>query len=56
MCGAALASLDLVVREAPPWLGTFRQRLALRAEAAPDLVSRALHQDDQGKELVDALD
>jgi hypothetical protein len=31
---AALTRLDLIVRDAPPWAGALRQRLALRAAAA----------------------
>ncbi len=34
LAGAALARLDLRVREDPPWAGAFRHRLALRAAAA----------------------
>ena len=34
LAGAALARLDAVVRENPPWAGVWRQRLALRAAAA----------------------
>jgi hypothetical protein len=34
LAGAALARLDLCLRENPPWAGAFRQRLALRAAAA----------------------
>jgi hypothetical protein len=32
--GAALAGLDSIVRENPPWCGAWRQRLALGAAAA----------------------
>ena len=34
LAGAALARLDAIVRENPPWAGAWRQRLALRAAAA----------------------
>ncbi len=34
LAGAALARLDAIVRENPPWAGVFRQRLALSAAAA----------------------
>lgn len=34
LAGAALARLDVWVRENPPWAGAFRQRLALRAATA----------------------
>ena len=34
LAGAALAHLDAIVRENPPWAGVFRQRLALSAAAA----------------------
>ena len=34
LAGAALARLDAVVRENPPWAGVWRQRLALSAAAA----------------------
>ena len=34
LAGAALARLDAVVRENPPWAGVFRRRLALSAAAA----------------------
>ena len=34
LAGAALARLDAVVRENPPWAGVFRQRRALSAAAA----------------------
>lgn len=34
LAGAALARLDLLVRENPPWAGAWRQRLALSAAAA----------------------
>jgi Protein of unknown function (DUF1403) len=46
LVGAALARLDLIVRENPPWAGVFRQRLALRAAAAS--VSRAGRAEDEG--------
>ena len=34
LAGAALARLDAVVHENPPWAGVWRQRLALQAAAA----------------------
>ena len=34
LAGAALARLDAIVRENPPWAGVFRRRLALSAAAA----------------------
>jgi hypothetical protein len=34
LAGAALNSLDNLVRAAPPWIGAWRQRLALKASAA----------------------
>ena len=34
LAGAALARLDVLVRENPPWAGAWRQRLALAAAAA----------------------
>jgi hypothetical protein len=34
LAGAALARLDAIVRENPPWAGVFRQRMALSAAAA----------------------
>ena len=34
LAGAALARLDAIVRENPPWAGAWRRRLALRAAAA----------------------
>ena len=34
LAGAALACLDAIVRENPPWAGVFRRRLALGAAAA----------------------
>ena len=34
LAGAALARLDAIVRENPPWAGVFRRRLALTAAAA----------------------
>ena len=42
--GAALARLDIIVRENPLWFGVFRQRLALRAAAAS--VARAGRSED----------
>jgi len=44
--GAALARLDAIVREYPPWAGAFRQRLALRAAAA--CVARSGRAEDEG--------
>ena len=42
LAGAALARLDAVVRQNPPWAGVFRRRLALSAAAASVLrVGRA---------------
>src|SRR5271166_6213536 len=34
LAGAALARLDAIVRQNPPWAGVFRRRLALSAAAA----------------------
>jgi len=34
LAGAALARLDAIARENPPWAGAWRQRLALQAAAA----------------------
>src|SRR5271166_974526 len=34
LAGAALARLDAIVRQNPPWTGVFRRRLALSAAAA----------------------
>src|SRR5271166_1210785 len=34
LAGAALARLDAIVRENPPWAGVWRRRLALSAAAA----------------------
>src|SRR5208282_2970932 len=34
LAGAALARLDAIVRENPPWAGVWRKRLALSAAAA----------------------
>ena len=45
LAGAALARLDLLVRENQPWAGAFRQRLALRAAAA--CVSRSGRGEDE---------
>ena len=44
--GAALARLDAIVRENPPWAGVWRQRLALRAAVA--CVSRAGRAEGEG--------
>src|SRR5277367_1634235 len=52
LAGAALARLDAVVRENPPWAGAWRQRLALRAAAAS--VARAGRNEDEAA-LRDAL-
>jgi uncharacterized protein DUF1403 len=52
LAGAALARLDAVVRETPPWAGAWRQRLALRAAAAS--VRRAGRSEDEPA-LRDAL-
>ena len=46
LAGAALARLDLIVRESPPWAGVWRQRLALRAAAAS--VARSGRAEDEG--------
>jgi hypothetical protein len=45
LAGAALARLDAVVRETPPWAGAWRQRLALAAAAAS--VRRAGRSEDE---------
>src|ERR1700683_2882447 len=45
LAGAALARLDAVVRENPPWAGAWRQRLALHAAAAS--VARAGRSEDE---------
>jgi hypothetical protein len=52
LAGAALARLDAVVRETPPWAGAWRQRLALHAAAAS--VARAGRSEDKAA-LRDAL-
>jgi len=52
LAGAALARLDAVVRENPPWSGAWRQRLALQAAAAS--VRRAGRNEDEAA-LRDAL-
>src|SRR5271154_4528053 len=52
LAGAALARLDAVVRETPPWAGAWRQRLALAAAAAS--VRRAGRSEDEAA-LRDAL-
>ena len=52
LAGAALARLDAIVRENPPWAGAWRQRLALRAAAAS--VARAGRNEDEAA-LRDAL-
>jgi hypothetical protein len=46
LAGAALARLDAIVRDNPPWAGVFRQRLALSAAAA--CVARAGRAEDEG--------
>ena len=45
LAGAALARLDAIVRENPPWAGVWRRRLALTAAAAS--VRRAGRADDE---------
>src|SRR5271170_2633129 len=52
LAGAALARLDAVLRETPPWAGAWRQRLALQAAAAS--VARAGRNEDEPA-LRDAL-
>ena len=52
LAGAALARLDAIVRETPPWAGAWRQRLALAAAAAS--VRRAGRNEDEAA-LRDAL-
>ena len=52
LAGAALARLDAIVRENPPWAGAWRQRLALAAAAAS--VRRAGRNEDEAA-LRDAL-
>ena len=52
LAGAALARLDAVVRENPPWAGAWRQRLALAAAVAS--VRRAGRSEDESA-LRDAL-
>ena len=52
LAGAALARLDAIVRENPPWAGAWRQRLALAAAAAS--VRRAGRSEDEAA-LRDAL-
>ena len=52
LAGAALARLDAIVRENPPWAGAWRQRLALKAAAAS--VARAGRNEDEAA-LRDAL-
>jgi hypothetical protein len=44
LAGAALARLDLLIRENPPWAGAFRRRLALAAAVAS--VARAGRSED----------
>jgi len=46
LAGAALNTLDNLVRAAPPWAGAWRQRLALKAAAAA--VRRIGHREDEG--------
>ena len=45
LAGAALARLDAIVRDNPPWSGVWRQRLALTAAAAS--VGRAGRTEDE---------
>ena len=52
LAGAALARLDAIVRENPPWAGAWRRRLALAAAAAS--VRRAGRNEDEAA-LRDAL-
>src|SRR5208282_4285616 len=52
LAGAALARLDAIVRENPPWAGVWRRRLALSAAAAS--VRRAGRTEDEAA-LRDAL-
>src|ERR1700688_3751847 len=52
LAGAALARLDAIVRENPPWAGAWRQRLALAPAAAS--VRRAGRSEDEPA-LRDAL-
>ena len=52
LAGAALARLDAIVRETPPWAGAWRRRLALAAAAAS--VRRAGRSEDEPA-LRDAL-
>src|SRR5271165_2498694 len=52
LAGAALARLDAIVRQNPPWAGVFRRRLALSAAAAS--VRRAGRTEDEAA-LRDAL-
>jgi len=52
LAGAALARLDAIVRQNPPWAGVWRQRLALSAAAAN--VRRAGRTEDEAA-LRDAL-
>ena len=52
LAGAALARLDGLVRENPPWAGVWRHRLALRAAAA--VVARSGRREDETA-LRDAL-
>src|SRR5271155_4509188 len=52
LAGAALARLDSIVREIPPWAGVWRQRLALAAAAASG--ARAARSEDEAA-LRDAL-
>ena len=46
LAGAALACLDAIVKENPPWAGVWRKRLALGAAAAS--VLRAGRAEDEG--------
>src|SRR5271167_2518462 len=52
LAGAALARLDQILRENPPWSGVWRRRLALRAAAAS--VARAGRSENEAA-LRDAL-
>src|SRR5271167_4355108 len=52
LAGAALARLDAIVRETPPWAGAWRQRLTLHAAAVS--VRRAGRSEDEAA-LRDAL-
>src|SRR5271166_651180 len=47
LAGAALARLDAVVRQTPPWAGVWRRRLALKAAAAS--VARGGRAEDEAR-------